>query len=233
MDHYFRIIEGNALYLSDVKIDVQFWRDMEDQLKIAKSRIKPFVWKKYLMGNEVYKRSVQINVLQALLKVGLPVDVEKMEEVTRKITQDSTMGKMLAEQVRDLVIKYHECRPEQAQTLISCFEAQNQKDLEAQIQVSRGAPPEGQHDAAGQDALVPNGAHGQNFGSYTRSGPVQKNSRYGVVQTFSGKLSSGEIYLDDNDLRTLLKALVKECVEMKDHNVDLKRKCQSFVRYRN
>ena len=112
MDRYFRIVEGNAMYLSDVKIDVQFWRDMEDQLKIAKSRIKPFVWKKYLMGNEVYKRSVQINVLQALLKVGLPVDVEKMEEVTRKITQDSTMGKMLAEQVRDLVIKYHECRPE-------------------------------------------------------------------------------------------------------------------------
>ena len=39
--------------------------------------------------------------------------------------------------------------------------------------------------------------------------------------------------MDDNDLRTLLKALVRECIEMKDHNVDLKRKCQSFVRYRN
>lgn len=46
-------------------------------------------------------------------------------------------------------------------------------------------------------------------------------------------MANGEIHLDNNDLRTLLKALTRECLDMKDHNVDLKRKCQSFVRYRN
>lgn len=67
MDHYFRVVEGTPFLLNDVKIDSQFWKDMEDQIKITKNRIKPFVWKKYLMVNQVYIRSVQLTVLHTLL----------------------------------------------------------------------------------------------------------------------------------------------------------------------
>lgn len=82
-------------------------------------------------------RSVQISVLHALLEMGLPMQVEAIEEVSRKITQEFSLGKIMIEQVRDFVIEYHTYSPEQAEELVDSLEEQNQKDLASQMQASK------------------------------------------------------------------------------------------------
>lgn len=37
---------------------------------------------------------------------------ERVEEITRRIAQDSTMGKILTDQVRNIVTTYRTCDPE-------------------------------------------------------------------------------------------------------------------------
>lgn len=51
MEQYFKIVDEKPLLLSDVNIDAKFWKDMEVRIGIARSRVKPFVWKKYLLPN--------------------------------------------------------------------------------------------------------------------------------------------------------------------------------------
>ena len=54
MERYYLIHNSTVLLKTDIRINQDFWKQIEADLKIERNRIKTFVWRTYLSQNDVY-----------------------------------------------------------------------------------------------------------------------------------------------------------------------------------